>query len=103
MFIKDCKVEAPSSPCSSFQHSSNVTEHRTKKMTWAEDQLWCLRQGGRSLERYVEEFLELPYWVCWHNAALGACFQMGLDEETIRCDLPTCDFPLVELIYLILY
>ncbi len=73
-------------------------------MTWAEDQLWHLRQGGRSLERYVEEFLELSFRVSLHDAALCACFQMGLDEETIRCDHPTCDFvSLFELINLILY
>ncbi len=23
----------------------------------------------------------------WHDATLGASFQMGLDEDTIRCDL----------------
>ncbi len=51
----------------------------------------------------MEEFLELSYRVSWQDAALGACFQMGLDEDTIRCDLSTCDFPLVELINLILY
>ncbi len=60
-------------------------------------------QGGRPLERYVEEFLELSYRVSWHDAALGACFQLGLDENTIRCDLPTYDFPLFELINLVLY
>jgi len=40
-------------------------------MNWDEDQLWCLQQGGRPLERYVEEFLELSYQVSWHNAVLG--------------------------------
>ncbi len=72
-------------------------------MTAAEDQLWCLRQGGRPLERFVGEFLELSNRVSWHDAALGACFQLGLDETTIHCDLPTCDFPLIELINLVLY
>ncbi|XP_016324529.1 uncharacterized protein LOC107674898 [Sinocyclocheilus anshuiensis] len=32
------------------------------KMAEAEDRLWCLRQGGRPLERYVEEFIELSNW-----------------------------------------
>ncbi len=35
-----------------------------------EDQLWCLQQGGRPLERYVEEFLKLSYCGSWHDAAL---------------------------------
>ncbi len=39
----------------------------------------------------------------WHDAALGTCFQLGLDDETIRCDLPWGDFPLIELINLILF
>ncbi len=72
-------------------------------MTSAEDALWDLRQGGRRLERYVEDFLELSNWVSWHNAALGACFQLGLDDEIIRCDLPISDFPLIELINLVLF
>ncbi|KAI2655551.1 Mucin-22 [Labeo rohita] len=45
---------------------SCLTEHKdTKntgpkiKMTEVEDQLWCLRQGGWPLERYVENFLKL--------------------------------------------
>ncbi|KAL0157120.1 hypothetical protein M9458_048366, partial [Cirrhinus mrigala] len=52
--------------------------------------LWRLRQGGGKLEWYVEEFLELANQLSWHDAALGACFQLGLDEETIRSDLPVC-------------
>ncbi len=51
----------------------------------------------------MEEFLELANRVSWHDAALGACFQLGLDDETIRCDLPVSDFPLIELINLVLY
>ncbi len=39
-------------------------------MTSAEDGLCGLRQGGRRLERYVEEFLELSNRVSWHVAAL---------------------------------
>ncbi len=61
-------------------------------MTSAEDELWGLRQAGRRLERYVEDFLELAIQLSWHDTALGACFQLGLDDETIRCDLPMCDF-----------
>ncbi len=72
-------------------------------MTAAEDALWGLRQGGLRLEKYVEEFLELSNRVSWHYAALGACFQLGLDDETIRCDLPVGDFPRSELINLILF
>ncbi len=49
------------------------------------------------------EFLELSNRVSWHDAALGACFQLGLDETTIRCDLSVSDFPLIELINLVLY
>ncbi len=51
----------------------------------------------------MEEFLKRSNRVSWHNAALGACFQLGLDDETIRCDLPVGDFPLIELINLILF
>ncbi|KAL0161339.1 hypothetical protein M9458_045064, partial [Cirrhinus mrigala] len=69
----------------------------------AEDVLWFLRQGGRRLERYVEEFLELANQLSWHDAALGACFHLGLNRETICCDLPVCDYPLIELINLVLY
>ncbi|KAL0168329.1 hypothetical protein M9458_036551 [Cirrhinus mrigala] len=72
-------------------------------MTEAEDALWCLRQGGRMLERYVEEFLKLANQLSWHDTALGACFHLGLDRETICCDLPVCDYPLIEQINLILY
>ncbi len=39
------------------------------------------------------EFLELSNRVSWHDAALGACFQLGLDETTICCDLSVSDFP----------
>ncbi|XP_050957604.1 transmembrane protease serine 9 [Labeo rohita] len=37
----------------------------------AEAALWLLRQGGRKLERYVEEFLELANQLSWHDAALA--------------------------------
>ncbi len=55
-------------------------------MTSAEDALCGLRQGGLRLERYVEEFLEISNRMSWHEAALGACFLLGLDDEVIRCD-----------------
>ncbi len=67
-------------------------------MIAAEDKLWGLRQAGRRLEWYVEDFLKLANQLSWHDAALGACFQLGLDDETILCELPVCDFPLIELI-----
>ncbi len=73
------------------------------QMTSAEDALCGLRQGGLGLERYVEEFLEISNRMSWHEAALGACFLLGLDDEVIRCDLPVSDFPLIELINLILF
>ncbi len=82
-----------------------VTEQPTEKrrMTSAEDALWGLRQGGLRLERYVEGFLELANRVSWHDVALGACFQLGLDDEIMRCDPSLGDFPLIELINLILF
>ncbi len=51
----------------------------------------------------MEEFLEISNRLSWHEAALGACFLLGLDDEVIRCDLPVSDFPLIELINLILF
>ncbi len=72
-------------------------------MTTAEDALWELRQVGLKLERYVKEFLKLSNQVSWQDAALGACFHLGLDDDTIHCDLPNSDFPLIELINLMLF
>ncbi|RXN20289.1 vegetative cell wall gp1-like isoform X4 [Labeo rohita] len=69
----------------------------------AEEALTRLRQDGRSLERYVGDFLELANQLRWHDAALGFVFQMGLDEDMIRCDLPVCNYPLIELINVVLY
>jgi len=69
----------------------------------AEDRLWSLRQSGRPLERYVEEFSELSCQVGWPDASLSACFLMGLDEDTIRNSEPACYFSLVESINLVLY
>ncbi len=57
-------------------------------MTSAEDALWGLRQSGLGLERYVEEFLEISNRMSWHEAALGVCFLLGLDDEVIRCPEP---------------
>lgn len=51
----------------------------------------------------MEAFLELSNRVSWHDAALGACFLLGLDDKVIRCNLPVCDFPLSELITLVLF
>ncbi len=70
---------------------------------WVEGCLWDLLQGGRPLERYVEEFLELSHQVSWPDASLGAVFLLGLDENIIRCSNPACNFTLVELVNLILY
>ncbi|KAL0173004.1 hypothetical protein M9458_033315, partial [Cirrhinus mrigala] len=79
-----------------------MTESPTYKMN-AEEALTRLRQGGQSLERYVGDFLELANQLSWHDAALGFMFQMGLDEDMIRCDLPVCNYPLIELINVALY
>ncbi|KAL0149422.1 hypothetical protein M9458_055210, partial [Cirrhinus mrigala] len=38
---------------------------------------------------FIEEFLELANKLSWHDAALGVCFQLGLDHET-HWDLPVC-------------
>ncbi|XDV14241.1 hypothetical protein PO909_002417 [Leuciscus waleckii] len=45
----------------------------------AEVHLLSLRQDGRPLEWYVEEFID-----SWSSATLNACFQMGLDDEVLR-------------------
>ncbi len=64
-----------------------MTEDSTKTlMTSAEDALWGLQQSGLRLERYVEEFLKISNRMSWHEAALGACFLLGLDDEVIRCE-----------------
>ncbi len=90
--------------CSWLPCVPRVTEDSTKlQMTSAQDALCGLRQGGRRLERYVEEFLEISNRMSWHEAALGACFLLGLDDEFIHCDFPVSDFPLIELINLILF
>ncbi|KAL0172846.1 hypothetical protein M9458_033157, partial [Cirrhinus mrigala] len=73
------------------------------KQQWAEDRLCTLRQDGRHLEKYAAEFFELSHQVGWPDASLCAVFQMGLDENTIRCSFPVCNFSLIELINLILY
>ncbi|KAI2645530.1 Cell surface antigen I/II [Labeo rohita] len=93
--MRDCNVYVRSRQCMCY-----YTLH-TK--TTAEEALWGLRQGGWRLEQYVEEFLKLANQLSWHDAALGACFQLGLDNETIHCDLPVCEYPLIELINLVLY
>ncbi|XP_058617495.1 histone-lysine N-methyltransferase 2D-like [Onychostoma macrolepis] len=71
-------------------------------MLAAETRLWTLRQAGWRLERYVEEFCELAHQLSWRDAVLGACFLQGLDDDIIRCDLPSSDFPLKELLNLVL-
>ncbi len=91
------RLLVPGSLCVPWQNN------RTLKMTTAEDELWELRQGGWGLERYVEEFLELSNRVSWHDASLGTCFHLGLNDKTIRCELPTGSYPLIELINLVLF
>ncbi len=84
----------------------SVTEEQTikkRRMTSAEYALCGLRQGGRRLERYVEEFLKLSSRVSWHDVSLGACFHLGLDVKAIRCELPTGNYPLIEIINLVLF
>lgn len=55
----------------------------------------------------MEAFLELSNHVSWHDAALSACFLLGLDDETIRYDRPVGEFflffSLSELINLVLF
>ncbi len=62
-------------------------------MRMAEDKLWGLRQAVRKLERYIKDFLELVPQLSWLDVALSAAFQLGLDSETIRCELPVFIFP----------
>ncbi|ROL44811.1 hypothetical protein DPX16_6723 [Anabarilius grahami] len=73
------------------------------KPVTASDRLVGFRQDGRSLERYVEEFVELAYLVNWPDACLNACFLAGLDEDIIRFKEPACYFSLVDAINLILF
>ncbi|ROL55100.1 hypothetical protein DPX16_0795 [Anabarilius grahami] len=67
------------------------------------DRLCGFLQDGRSLERYVEEFVELAYLANWPDAPLNGCFLAGLDENTIRFKEPACYFSLVEAINLTLF
>ncbi|ROL10881.1 hypothetical protein DPX16_0042 [Anabarilius grahami] len=71
--------------------------------TSAAEQLVGLFQVGRSLERYVEEFVELAYLSDWSDACLIALFLDGLDENTIRFDEPDDYVSLNDTINLILY
>ncbi len=73
-------------------------------MTAAEYALWGLRQGGlRSEEICGRVFLEVSTRLRWDDTALSACFHLGLDYETIRCNLTISNFPLIKLIYLVLF
>ncbi len=51
----------------------------------------------------MEDFLELSDQLSWHDATLGECFQLELDNRMIRCDFPANDYPLIELIDLIIF
>ncbi|ROL53100.1 hypothetical protein DPX16_8042 [Anabarilius grahami] len=68
----------------------------------ADERLCRLRQSGRPLERYVEEFLEVSYLVSWTDACLNAVFLMGLDKDVIRYNEPACNFSLVDSLNIIL-
>ncbi|ROL47447.1 hypothetical protein DPX16_13162 [Anabarilius grahami] len=68
----------------------------------ARNHLIGLLQDGRSLKRYVEEFVELAYLTNWPDACLNALFLEGLDESTIRFDEPDDYFSLDDTINLIL-
>ncbi|ROI98715.1 hypothetical protein DPX16_12757 [Anabarilius grahami] len=69
----------------------------------AAERLIGLFQVGHSLERYVEEFVELAYLTNWSDARLIALFLDGLDESTSRFDEPDDYFSLSDTINLILY
>ncbi|XP_067243657.1 uncharacterized protein [Chanodichthys erythropterus] len=68
----------------------------------ADERLCLLRQSGRPLERYVEEFLEVSYLVSWTDACLNAVFLMGLDKDVICYNEPACNFSLVNSLNIIL-
>ncbi|ROI80397.1 hypothetical protein DPX16_1987 [Anabarilius grahami] len=72
-------------------------------MTSAAERLIGLFQIGCSLERYVEEFVELAFLTDWSDARLNALFLDGLDVDIIRFDEPEDSFSLSETINLILY
>ncbi|ROL48343.1 hypothetical protein DPX16_21829 [Anabarilius grahami] len=69
----------------------------------ARNRLIGLLQDDRSLERYVEEFVELAFLTNWPDACLNAIFLEGLDESTIRFDEPDDYVSLHDTINLILY
>ncbi|ROL55611.1 Glucose-dependent insulinotropic receptor [Anabarilius grahami] len=71
--------------------------------TSAVERLIGLFQIGRSLERYVEEFVELTYLSDWSDARLIALFLDGLDEDTIRFCEPDDYVSLTDSINLVLY
>ncbi len=75
---------------------------RPTRMTAAEDALCGLRQGGLKAvwgwrETWRSFSSSLTGW-SWHDAALGVCFHLGLDDETIRCNLPIGDL-FINLVY----
>ncbi|ROJ24006.1 hypothetical protein DPX16_23567 [Anabarilius grahami] len=69
----------------------------------AVDHLIGLLQDGCSLERYVEEFVELAYVANWPDACLNALFLEGLEESTIGFVEPADYLSLDDTINLILY
>ncbi len=80
-FSKDINLKNSLSP-HSLASTDIVTEQPTFKMTTAEDRLWCLRQDGRGLVRYVEDFLELTNQWARLMPRSVSCFRLGL--ETTR-------------------
>lgn len=54
-----------------------MTEKRTLKMSKLE--MDCYSQNGRSLEEYVEEFLEHYHNACWDNETLKQLFWNIMD------------------------
>ncbi len=85
----NCLKEVPRLLCSWLPCAPWQKTRPYQTMQTAEDRLGCLRQDGRDLVEYVEEFLELYNQVTWIDASLGV---------VISCDLPTCSFSLIELV-----
>ncbi|XP_067233063.1 uncharacterized protein [Chanodichthys erythropterus] len=83
--------QAPTSP---MPHTTTLS---------AGERLIGLLQVGRSLERYVEEFVELAYLSDWPEAVLISLFLDGLDDDTIHFDEPVFCFSLSKTINLILW
>ncbi|ROL45281.1 hypothetical protein DPX16_17892 [Anabarilius grahami] len=76
-------------PSMDFIHLSEAPTPPVPPTTMsAADRLIGLLQFGSSLERYVEEFVELAFLTNWSDARLNTLFLDGLDESTIRFEEP---------------